>query len=440
MSTYNATLRSGLDDTTPTEGATPPSEVNNAIREIKVVLKDETVFGYGAIGDGLTDDAGAFTDAASLAKTVTIPAGTYKLDSDVTTVSTDWDMHSGVTIAGTGKILGRGFWVDYGNGANIKKLRDRVFIGDAVEFDGNFDGTVNNYSPVPRWLSREAQLLVHQSKGRIAITGLSRTNLGVTTPGGTPTSVDAAMGIAGVAVNDYTGADKRNTWGGYFETWRAASVTNAAFGVEIDAGNDGADHSSTPYAPFGSGVFGLTVAAGGSKGAAYTNPSSVGIVIANNTQTFNTGILFGATAITGTDGSTGTGTAICMAKGHVVQWNASDGVGAFIYSSCATTNNRTSMVFTDNNITLYGSGTNQLFQALNVASSVNYLRAFPAIAGAAPGIQCVGTDTNIDLFLVPKGTGNVKFGTFTSNADAPIVGYISIKAANGVAVKLAVIA
>jgi hypothetical protein len=42
--------------------------------------------------------------------------------------------------------------------------------------------------------------------------------------------------------------------------------------------------------------------------------------------------------------------------------------------------------------------------------------------------------------LTPKGTGNVRFGTFTVNADTAITGYITIKDAGGTTRKLATIA
>lgn len=41
--------------------------------------------------------------------------------------------------------------------------------------------------------------------------------------------------------------------------------------------------------------------------------------------------------------------------------------------------------------------------------------------------------------LTPKGSGNVRFGALTTNADAPVTGYITIKDAGGTVRKLAVI-
>ena len=75
-----------------------------------------------------------------------------------------------------------------------------------------------------------------------------------------------------------------------------------------------------------------------------------------------------------------------------------------------------------------------------VASAVNYLEVVGAITTASPAIQAAGSDTNIDLTLTSKGTGNVRFGTLTANADAPITGYITIKDSGGTARKLAIIA
>jgi hypothetical protein len=56
-----------------------------------------------------------------------------------------------------------------------------------------------------------------------------------------------------------------------------------------------------------------------------------------------------------------------------------------------------------------GDGTQRLAFVINDsgAASVNYLQAQSNISGAAPAFLAVGTDTNIDLTLTPKGTGKV---------------------------------
>lgn len=55
-------------------------------------------------------------------------------------------------------------------------------------------------------------------------------------------------------------------------------------------------------------------------------------------------------------------------------------------------------------------------------------------------VRAAGPGANQDLQLEGKGTGSVRFGTKTASADAPVVGYITIKDASGALRKLAVIA
>jgi hypothetical protein len=63
-------------------------------------------------------------------------------------------------------------------------------------------------------------------------------------------------------------------------------------------------------------------------------------------------------------------------------------------------------------------------------SAVNYLKVDGSLAGNAPVLAALGTDTNIDLALTPKGTGNVRFGTYTGTILTP-TGYVEIKDAGG---------
>ncbi|KZS48122.1 hypothetical protein AWU65_20415 [Paenibacillus glucanolyticus] len=65
--------------------------------------------------------------------------------------------------------------------------------------------------------------------------------------------------------------------------------------------------------------------------------------------------------------------------------------------------------------------------------SLNFLTA------GRVSIEAKGVSNDIDLSLLPKGTGSIRMGSFTSGSDAPVVGYITIKDSNGVSRKLAVI-
>lgn len=76
------------------------------------------------------------------------------------------------------------------------------------------------------------------------------------------------------------------------------------------------------------------------------------------------------------------------------------------------------------------SAANIQFRIPHTASAVNYGTVTGAAAGASPVFGVLGSDTNIDLALTPKGTGNVRFGTYTGTILTP-TGYVEIKDAGG---------
>ena len=57
-----------------------------------------------------------------------------------------------------------------------------------------------------------------------------------------------------------------------------------------------------------------------------------------------------------------------------------------------------------------GDGTLEILKFSETASAVNEITVKNAATGNAPELQATGDDTNIDLNLVPKGTGGVKVG------------------------------
>jgi hypothetical protein len=80
------------------------------------------------------------------------------------------------------------------------------------------------------------------------------------------------------------------------------------------------------------------------------------------------------------------------------------------------------------------------FDVFGGGSVVNYIRAAGANTGFSPALQVLGSDTNIDLTLTPKGTGVVQFGIYTANMALTIQGYVEIKDSGGTVRRLAVIA
>jgi hypothetical protein len=86
-----------------------------------------------------------------------------------------------------------------------------------------------------------------------------------------------------------------------------------------------------------------------------------------------------------------------------------------------------------------GAGNNGLVvDFTSGATTANYFQMYAKVAGSSPSLAVLGTDTNIDLTLTPKGTGVVQFGTYTATVTA-VAGYIQIKDAGGTLRKLAVL-
>ena len=78
-----------------------------------------------------------------------------------------------------------------------------------------------------------------------------------------------------------------------------------------------------------------------------------------------------------------------------------------------------------------GAGNNGLVVDMTSGTTLaNYVSIAPKVAGTSPVISALGTDTNIDLTLTPKGTGVIQFGTYTGTILTP-TGYITIKDSGG---------
>lgn len=91
-------------------------------------------------------------------------------------------------------------------------------------------------------------------------------------------------------------------------------------------------------------------------------------------------------------------------------------------------------------VSLGGKAGSEALRGIYLASAVNRLDVTGGTAGNAPVIAAGGSDTNVDIKLSPKGTGSVWLGAWTSNADAAVNGYVTVKDTSGNVRKLATIA
>lgn len=76
---------------------------------------------------------------------------------------------------------------------------------------------------------------------------------------------------------------------------------------------------------------------------------------------------------------------------------------------------------------------------LPVPTGVNRLEVVQGAPGAPVQVGVQGADSNVDLLVSGKGTGLVRFGTYTPVSTEVFSGYIMIKDASGVLRKLAVL-
>jgi hypothetical protein len=389
------------------------------------------VLDFGADKTGVADSAAAFTAAGSIASRVqvTIPAGVYKLNSDpAPTGYVSWVIQQGASFTGVGRLK---------TGENVASVMAPADTYKSIESDPSFYNGIFQY------------LEFHSTWTGYGVTGLH----GSTRTGDSANGVGARIGVAAFAVNDYVGGTIAAT-GLYSTVIRQPTANGSTLGMEIDVSNMGATVPLFPSAPFQSGsTIGIWCATGGEVTEA-TPPASplvasVAIGIVQNdskvvkTAKFEKGILFHNAAIDGTDGATGIGIAVAFATGHAMQWhNNSTQICAEIVAEGRTqalTNTR--LNFADSALKYQSRVAGKsLFVVENSATSVNYLGTRPSDTGVSPFIYVEGDDPDLDFFIVPKGTGKLKFGGHTPTADAPIAGYMEVKDSGGVIRKLAVIA
>lgn len=263
------------------------------------------------------------------------------------------------------------------------------------------------------WPVPAAQSAALSQSGKIALTAASRASDLSSSYG----SLQTTIGTASIAVNDdpyATSARHVTVYGGYDEAQTIAGAYGLSFGREIDASNLSglAPALSTPAAPLSDGTSGtasgttasLWLAAGG--GHSNASDASFAVGIKDNGARFQTGILFGANALTNYSGFS---YAMRMPKGALLQWHdASDVVGPNIGSTVATAANAMSMQFQDGGVLFLNPGASTIgFEIQSQIGAVNGLEVQPVVTGASPQIMAEGSDSNIGINLVPKGSGAV---------------------------------
>lgn len=376
-----------------------------------------TPFHHGAVGDGSNDDRPAFAEMNTAGGPCYLPKPptSYNVATAIAldNVSVECDpTATWAQLTDSGNITWYGGKVT-NDGAHIHRMADRVFVGGAAyQWAGNTLSTDNGSSSVgtaisgPAYLGVNGQVVVVQTS-QYGFTSLVR---------GSELSGTGIIGSGSGLINDKAGGQ---AWGYIAELQHEAGAFSSN-GLEVAAKNKGTDYTYSPYAA-SYGVFGVRVVASGDDafGGPASAASTVGLLVIRHytgLHAWNAGLLFGADAITGTDGSigsTGTGVAIGMARRHVIKWFTPDnGTGATLLSSVTDNDYRVIGNFIDNGFTLSDGVTGKQFlRAAHLTNGVNYLSITNAATGNAPTLAVLGDDTNANLNLTPLGTGVVNVTT-----------------------------
>ena len=349
-----------------------------------------------------------------------IPVGT-KVQGGIT--ATGFTMTAAATANATGTFvnLRPAFWSEI-DGADPSMIRvpGRLMVGSAVGRSNTRLGTVNtnlDWCPTtatcPQWAPRDASLAVMSPIGGHAIVGMSKSSVGVDS--GNPAGA-VPIALAGVAINDTADAT-RPAWGAYLHATHANPTAGSkSWGLEIALKNKGSVSTSTPYLE-AAGATGISIRGSDDEtfGGASTSPSNTAIFIgkgasASQTYGFKKGIVFQSNSIEANDGTTGSGVAIDMARGHLIRWTPPDNTnGAYIVSEVTAQTHQQSIRFDDENTSFRGANSQRMLRVTDGAggASSNNLRITSTAAAGQPSIVAEGVDTDIAMVLSGKGAGYV---------------------------------
>lgn len=313
----------------------------------------------------------------------------------------------------------------YAPSAIITRLRDRLFVSDAVLNNGT------QVASQPDWLTT-FQLATGRTGGFIQLANMAVLNgsdpqnqntMVVANRSSTNTLSGGGIGAIIMGINNNTSVTG-SSYATYMEAYRMTGVSGGVTGLEIDTYNSSGNVTIHPYAQNVAQTIALQLAAGAELAAGGQFPAQAAINIQNNNATFDKGIMFGSNAITGADGTTGTATAIAFGKGHTIQWYGAGGVTtSSLLCTGTTTAARIQQLLSDNLVSFSNASGKVILQALGVASGVNGVQVLGAATGQAPAVQAIGDDTNILLSVTGKGTGGVRIQGVTDGSVAA-AGYV----------------
>ena len=329
------------------------------------------------------------------------------------------------------------------SGAQVNRINDRLLVGAAATAQDGNSGAIGK-----SWLAAVAggvdlymdTLSVMEV---LTIPGASQALSAGARTSDVASGQTGAFGITTVGYNNATGGSQ-SVWGLYSSAVRATSPGVYTAGIESDVTTLLPYVASSAYNTVPSGVTtAYTAAAGGETALAASglavNPTSAAFTvfpagtgsnqansIAGTGAVFGKGIVIQSNAIVGTDGSSGTfGVAMEMAKGHAIVWANNTGataIGGMIRSDnvAGQSPSQSRLIFGPDSLQIKGVNADLVTEnllaeflaipRLGVGVVVNNPVFYPSASGDSVGVGVEGSDTNIDLQLIPKGTGVLWLG------------------------------
>lgn len=323
------------------------------------------------------------------------------------------------------------------NSARIHRFNDRILLNAATVNDGAFPNVTQDWQS-QEWVTGGFGAgpmvsaifgLCNSSNPNAAIGVNSAIRTRDFTSAGT-----TAIPVFGCAWNDNTSLASK-AYGGYFEAHRTATSTGVdTYGVEIDTRVSNATITADPYTV--GDVVALQIASGADWDPTGQFDASCAIQIAGNPKQFKKGIVIRSDALTDLGG--GLKEAIAIPQNCLIrQWISAGVSGPFLYFNATAASASPSLTFGDLNLKVIETSTGaEQFRFIMTNSAVNYVSSTASTTGNAVQVGAGGSDANIDLQLTPKGTGLVRFGTYTATGDVVCNGYVTIKTADGTTRKL----
>lgn len=314
------------------------------------------------------------------------------------------------------------FWANDSPAAVINRMNDRTLIGpDLEDYDGiqppvsktwlGQTAGVNN-QPGLAWIERNSQFASFTGYGRLAGSFASH-NLNATGNG-------ASIALTAIAVSDDT-VQTSGQWAVYVDAKRADGASGVT-GMELEITNMGPAISRlSAYNSVAGATIGVMLGAGGDpavNGDTSLLPVSAGLRFIPNGGMFGVGIVFNASSIFSEDDhAVAPGVykrAIEMPTSHQIQWVIDD-VGnedppfAWVKGEIIGTtiaDHAIGILIGNGRFSIVNDAQLIQFRVSQGTLTENYIHLIASAIGNGPIIAPDGpTDANIDVKIVPKGTG-----------------------------------